>query len=62
MDFFGGLFGITLLLLAYFLPSIIAKARNARNVAAIFVLNLTLGWTVIGWIIALVWAFVKDRD
>jgi hypothetical protein len=42
----------------YFLPSIIG--RNKRNFAAIFLLNLLLGWTVIGWIVALVWALTVD--
>jgi len=40
----------------YFLPSIIALARSKRDLLAIFLLNLFLGWSVIGWIVALVWA------
>ena len=40
----------------YFLPSIIALMRGKRNTLAIFLLNLFLGWSVIGWIVALVWA------
>ena len=44
----------------YFLPSIIAVARSKRDTAAIFVLNLFLGWTAIGWVIALVWALKQD--
>lgn len=42
----------------YFLPVIIG--RNKKNSKAIFVLNLFLGWTFIGWIIALIWATTKD--
>ena len=42
----------------YFLPSIIA--HNKQNFAGIFVLNFLLGWTVIGWILALVWACASD--
>jgi hypothetical protein len=42
----------------YFLPAIVAA--KFRNAGAIFVLNLLLGWTLIGWIVALVWA-VKVR-
>jgi hypothetical protein len=42
--------------LMYFLPSIIALARNKRDTLAIFLLNFFLGWSVIGWIVALVWA------
>ena len=44
----------------YFLPSIIALIRKHRNESAIAILNLFLGWTFIGWVIALVWAFTAD--
>ena len=44
----------------YFLPSIIALIRKHRNENAIAILNLFLGWTFIGWIIALVWSFTAD--
>ena len=40
----------------YFLPFIVAQSRRHVNVTAIAVLNLLLGWTCIGWIMALVWA------
>jgi hypothetical protein len=42
----------------YFLPAIIA--RKKRNANAITVLNLLLGWTILGWIITLVWALTSD--
>jgi hypothetical protein len=45
----------------YFLPTIIAMARRQSQVASIAVLNLLLGWTVLGWIAALVWSFGADR-
>lgn len=45
-----------LALVAYFVPTIVAGARRHHNQGAIFALNLLLGWTVIGWIAALVWA------
>jgi len=44
----------------YFLPSIVALVRGKRDTLAICLLNLFLGWTLIGWIIALVWAFKVD--
>jgi hypothetical protein len=44
----------------YFLPLIIANARKNSNTTAITLLNLFLGWTVIGWIAALIWAFSSD--
>ena len=41
----------------YFLPT--AAAINAGHPAfvAIFLLNLLFGWTLIGWLVALVWVF-----
>ena len=44
----------------YFLPSIIAFARSKRDTAAIVLLNFFLGWTLIGWVVALVWAAKSD--
>lgn len=46
----------------YFVPTIIAAKRNAINVAWIVVLNLLLGWTVLGWIAALVWACTDENS
>ena len=44
--------------LFYFIPSIIAGARGHHQTVAIVVLNLFLGWTFLGWVAALVWAFM----
>ncbi len=52
--FFG--FGFVM----YFLPSIVAFARSKRDTAAIVLLNFFLGWTLIGWVVALVWAAKND--
>lgn len=43
----------------YFLPTIIAGARGHHQMAALFCLNLLLGWTLLGWVLSLVWAFMK---
>ena len=45
----------------YFLPIIIAAVRHKRNMLGIVLLNVFAGWTLIGWIIALVWAFAADN-
>jgi len=47
-------------ILLYFLPAIIG--RHKRDAAGIFLVNLLLGWTVIGWIIALIWACTSEND
>jgi hypothetical protein len=44
----------------YFLPSLIALMRNKRDITAIVLLNFFLGWTMIGWVVALIWAVKTD--
>ncbi|HZP63730.1 MAG TPA: superinfection immunity protein [Terriglobales bacterium] len=44
----------------YFLPTIVAFARSKRDSTSIFILNFLLGWTAVGWVIALVWALKQD--
>ena len=46
----------------YFLPAITAINRNHRNRKAIAVLIIFLGWTFVGWVIALVWSFTADIE
>ncbi len=41
----------------YFAPTWIASRREHPSKTAIIVLNVLLGWTVLGWIGALVWAY-----
>ena len=48
------------LLPLYFLPSIIA--RKGDSFVSIFFLNFLLGWTLLGWIISLVWAIYSTRN
>jgi hypothetical protein len=42
--------------LFYFLPLLVAIVRHHRAKLAIFVTNLLLGITGVGWIVALIWA------
>jgi len=44
----------------YFLPTIKAYQEKKRNKEAILAVNLFLGWTLVGWVVALAWAFSKD--
>jgi hypothetical protein len=41
----------------YFMPAIIAGVFKHPSATGIGVLNFFLGWTVLGWVVALVWAF-----
>ena len=56
--FFFPFFGIGFV--TYFLPSIVAIVRSKRDIAGIILLNLFLGWTMIGWVVALIWAVKTD--
>jgi hypothetical protein len=43
-------------LMLYFTPAMIADARGRKDALPITLVNVLLGWTVIGWFAALVWA------
>ena len=58
--FLGGLLILAIAFGLYFLPTIVARQNGKKNETAICVLTLLLGWTVLGWIIALVWACTVD--
>lgn len=47
---------LILIAVLLFLPTVIALARGHHNGFAIFLTNLLLGWTVIGWIVAFIWS------
>jgi uncharacterized membrane protein len=51
---------IFIIILIYFLPTISAFERKKKNTSSIFVVNFFLGWTLIGWVVALSWALSKD--
>lgn len=51
---------VLIFLAIYFLPTIIAGKNKKKNGAAIVIVNIFLGWTFIGWVVALAWAFMKD--
>ena len=54
------------LLASYFVPTVIAYMRDHINRAPIFIINVFLGITFIGWVVALAWSltyqFPEDRE
>ncbi|HTZ99860.1 MAG TPA: superinfection immunity protein [Candidatus Aquilonibacter sp.] len=44
--------------LLYFLPSIIG--HDKRSFTGILLVNILLGWTVVGWLVALIWACTDE--
>jgi len=61
--FHGGFFWTisALCLIPYFLPTIVALMRDHPRSGGIFLINFLFGWTLIAWIICLVWAVSDDR-
>lgn len=56
-------FGVLLILAAfYFLPTFVARDREARNKNAVFVINFFLGWLLIPWVIALAMAAAGETQ
>ena len=49
---------------AYLLPVIVAGNRHHPQTGPIAVVNVLLGWTLLGWVVALAWAVsqVKGGD
>ncbi len=52
---------LLIFIVPYFIPAFIANSRKKTNAGAIFALNLFLGWSLIGWVIALVWALSNQQ-
>ena len=55
----GTLFLAVLGFVIYFLPTIIGW--NKRTAPSIMIVNVFLGWTLIGWVVALAWAASPDK-
>ena len=46
-----------IILILMFLPVLTAFQRKTNNIAQVAIINIFLGWTIIGWVIALVMAY-----
>lgn len=56
MNTFLGALPLIALFGAYWVPSITAARRHVPNAGSVAVINLFLGWTLIGWVVALAMA------
>ena len=45
-----------LFLATYMMPTFVAIARNHNQTTIISILNLVFGWSVVGWVILLLWS------
>ncbi len=51
-----GLFGVALAIAAYVFPSMVACGKRHPDAGPIAIVNILLGWTFVGWVVALAWA------
>jgi tryptophan-rich sensory protein len=52
--------GVLILIVLYFMPTLIAFSKDKSNKVAIMALNFFLGWTFIFWVISLVWSLTNN--
>ncbi|RYD28268.1 MAG: superinfection immunity protein [Lysobacteraceae bacterium] len=52
---------LIIIICLYFVPSIVAWVRGHHNKIAITALNILLGWSVIGWVGAMVWSLMAAQ-
>lgn len=48
--------GLSTATFGYLLPTSLAIANDRRDQLSVFFFNLLFGWTVIGWVVAFIWA------
>lgn len=53
---------VIIIIVLYFVPTITAYENKKKNKQSILVINTFLGWTFIGWIVALAMAVGKDSE
>lgn len=51
-----------LVIALYMLPALIALMRSHVNSTPIVIVNLFFGWTILGWIVCLAWAFSAQPE
>ena len=61
LEIFGLLFAFFAGVVVYFIPSIIASKKRHPHVLPIVLLNLFLGWAILGWVGALIWAVIDVK-
>ena len=59
IDFFAGLIVLLIVAGIYLMPTIVAICRREYYSAAAIIINICFGWTFIGWVLALILAFLN---
>lgn len=60
-SFIAGIIGLVFFIGLYWVPTIAAWVRHVPNRGSVAVVNLFLGWTIVGWIVALAMAMRDPR-
>lgn len=58
----GAVVLIVIILAVYFIPTIVAFTRHHHQAGAVLAINFLLGWTLIGWAVALAMAMSAHRQ
>jgi len=53
-------FWTIVILVLYFVPAVIAYSRGHKNSVPILLTCFIFGWTGIGWLVALIWAYTSN--
>lgn len=56
MDLIYSIWLVAASLCVYLIPTFVAYQRDVRNKASVAVINVFLGWSLIGWVVALAMA------
>ena len=52
----AGIIGLVAIIGGYWIPTIAAWVRHVPNRGSVAVVNLFLGWTIVGWVVAMAMA------
>jgi hypothetical protein len=61
LEFLFAVLMILVIAAIYFVPALVAYGKSRKNSGAILATNLLLGWTFLGWVVALIWAMTEDK-
>lgn len=59
MNIIAGIMLAAMAVFIYLLPTYIAIRRKHKRTATIYIVNLFLGWTLLGWLVTFIMACVK---
>lgn len=54
--------GVVLGAFIYFLPTYVAGKKDHSNFVIILIVNLLFGWTLLGWLVCIVWACIDTSN